>query len=381
MKNNKFIYLDPLLTISITLITFIGLLILTSASMPLAEKSYGDPFYFLYKQGLSLFVGVIILVTMVFTPSSRWQQLAEPLFCLCLILLFLVLVIGEEVNGARRWLPLPGFRLQISEVFKFALILYTANFITSYGKEIKNNIKILLLPVTYLCIACVLLLYEPDFGATVVVLLTFIGLLFLAGVPLYAFFSLILVALVCLVVLAVFTPYRFQRLVTFMHPWEYAYSSGYQLTQALISYGRGDWFGLGLGGSIQKLFFLPEAHTDFIFAILSEELGLVGVMTIMLLYLVVIYRTFYYGYTAAMKELEWQAFIFYGFAIYFATQTFISIGVNLGVLPTKGLTLPFLSYGRSSLIINCAFIGLILRCIVEVNNDQLIARYKRILWS
>ncbi len=381
MKNNKFIYLDPVLAISFTLITIIGLLILASASMPLAEKTYGELFYFFYKQVESLLIGVSILILMIFTPTSKWQQIVNPFFYFCLLMLLVVLILGVEVNGARRWLPLPGFRLQVSEVFKFALILYTANFISSYSKVIQNNIKILVLPVFYLCIASVLLLCEPDFGATVVVLLTFIGLLFLAGVPLHAFVSLILVALVSLIALAVLTPYRFQRLITFMHPWEYAYSSGYQLTQALISYGRGDWFGLGLGGSIQKLFFLPEAHTDFIFAILAEELGLFGVMAVILLYIIVIFRVFYYGYIAQKKELEWQAFIFYGFAIYFAVQTFISIGVNLGVLPTKGLTLPFLSYGRSSLIINCAFVGFILRCIVEVNDDNRIAKFKSILRS
>lgn len=381
MKNNKFIYLDPLLTISFTLVIILGLLILTSASMPLAEKTYGDPFYFFHKQGICLLIGLGILITMIFTPTETWRSVANPFFYSCLLLLLLVLILGVDVNGARRWLPLPGFRLQVSEVFKFASILYMANFITSYSKEIKNNIKILMLPVMYLCIACGLLLAEPDFGATVVVLLTFIGMLFLAGVRIQAFIALIIIALVSLIALAVLTPYRFQRLVTFMHPWDYAYGSGYQLTQALISYGRGDWFGLGLGGSIQKLFFLPEAHTDFIFAILAEELGLIGVISTIALYLIVIFRTLYYGFIAQKKELEWQAFIFYGFAIYFAAQTFISIGVNLGILPTKGLTLPFLSYGRSSLIINCAFIGLVLRCIVEVNNDRRIAKYKSILWS
>jgi cell division protein FtsW len=380
MKNNKIIYLDPFLSISFALLIFVGLLILASASMPIAEKNYGTPFYFFYNQIICLSVGVVIIFTFLFIPTKFWEVIAEPLLYTTLFLLLLILFAGTSVNGARRWLSIPGFSLQVSEIFKFSFVLYLAYFIKNHSKQIKNDIKILLVPVLWLCLASFLLLMEPDFGATVVVILTFTCCIFVAGVPLRPLIILVLIAAVALGLLAVFTPYRFARLTTFLHPWDNAYGSGYQLTQALISYGRGDWFGLGFGGSIQKLFFLPEAHTDFIFAILAEELGLTGALFILMLYLAIITRVLQYAILAQENSLNWHAFLCYGFAFYFMTQVFISIGVNLGLLPTKGLTLPLLSYGRSSLLMNCAFIGLILRSILEIKNQVTIAEYGRILW-
>ena len=381
MKNNKFIYLDPIVSISFVLLVSIGLLTLASASMPLAEKSYGSAFYFFYNQVACLTVGMAVLITIFFIPTNKWQIIAEPLFYFSLFLLVLVLLVGSEINGAKRWLAIPGFSFQPSEILKFSLVLYLANFINKNHKDLTVNIKILLAPLSLLGLASILLLTEPDFGATVVLILTFTGCIFIAGISLQPLIILTSCIVVALGLLAFFTPYRFARLTTFLHPWENAYGSGYQLTQALISYGRGDWFGLGMGGSIQKLFFLPEAHTDFIFAILSEELGLVGALFIIVLYLSLIIRVFYYGSIAQSKGLVWHAFICYGFVFYFSAQVFISIGVNLGLLPTKGLTLPFLSYGRSSLLINCAFMGLILRCVLEISNQSRIADYQKLFWK
>lgn len=380
MKNNKIIYLDPVLSISFTILIILGLMILASASMPLAEQDYGTPFYFFNNQVICLIGGIILLTIFLFIPMSFWERVSLPLFLISLVLLLLVLLVGTEVNGARRWLSLPGFRFQASELFKFSFVLYLAFFLKNNSIALKNNIRILIIPVIWLLVACFLLLKEPDFGATVVVLLTFLGCIFVAGVPLRPLVILIVFAVVALGLLAYLSPYRFARLTTFLHPWEYAYGSGYQLTQALISYGRGDWFGLGLGGSIQKLFFLPEAHTDFIFAILAEELGLVGAVFIILLYLIVIFRVLQYAVLAQNKNFGWHAFLCYGFAFYLMAQVFISIGVNLGLLPTKGLTLPLLSYGRSSLLINCMFIGVVLRCINEIKSKTRIAEYKKTLW-
>ncbi len=370
MRNKRIINLDPVLTISFSLLLIIGILILTSASMPMAEKNFNLPFYFFYNQTACLAVGLLLLTFMLFVDTSHWQFLSTLLLYITIFLLLLVLLVGSEVNGATRWLSLPGLNLQVSEILKIVLVIYMANFIDSYQQEMTYDLHVLLVPTLWLCICGVLLLLEPDFGATVVIVLTFMGMVFVAGVSLRPLILLFGVAIIALSFLAYFSPYRLARLTTFLHPWDYAYTSGYQLTQALISYGRGDWFGLGLGGSIQKLFFLPEAHTDFIFAILAEELGLIGAIFIILLYLVIIARIFYYGVLAQKGDLVWQAFLCYGAAFYFMSQSFISIGVNLGLLPTKGLTLPLLSYGRCSLLVNCAFIGLILRAIIEIKANE-----------
>lgn len=380
MKNNKNIYFDPVLVITFTLLLLIGLLILASSSMPLAEKDYGDPFYFFYNQSACLFLGLLVLAITLFLPMKFWEESAPYLLYISLFMLLLVLLFGTEVNGAKRWLSLPGFRLQVSEVFKLSFVLYIAFFLKNHSKQLKNNIRILTVPLMWLCMAGVLLLNEPDFGATVVIVITFLGCIFVAGVPLRPLIIIAAIGMIALAMLAIISPYRLVRLTTFLHPWENAYGSGYQLTQALISYGRGDWFGLGLGGSIQKLFFLPEAHTDFIFAILAEELGLVGAISVILLYIAVIFRVLKYAVLSQQKDLLWHAFLCYGFAFYLMAQVFISIGVNLGMLPTKGLTLPLLSYGRTSLIINCVFIGLIFRCIYEINNKIKVIKYREILW-
>ncbi len=366
----RFLQLDPVLSISFVLLSTIGLLILTSASMPMAEKNYGLPFYFFYNQIICLAFGMIILITLLAIESTYWQQFATIMLYITLLMLLFVLIFGSEVNGAKRWLIIAGFNFQISEVLKFVFVLYMANFIDNYYKEISSSLKVLIVPVIWLIVSSFLLLSEPDFGATVVIVLTFTSMIFVAGASMRPLIVLIAFAVIILGCLAYFSPYRLMRMTTFMHPWDYAYSSGYQLTQALISYGRGDWFGLGLGGSIQKLFFLPEAHTDFIFAILAEELGLVGAVFIILLYLLVIARIFYYGVYAQKNDMLWQAFLCYGTAFYFAAQSFISIGVNLGTLPTKGLTLPLLSYGRSSLLVNCAFFGIALRVITEIKTAR-----------
>jgi cell division protein FtsW len=357
------------------LLFVIGILILTSASMPMAEKNYGMPFYFFYNQIVCACIGFVILTFVLSLDSSYWQSFSTIILYIVLFLLLLVLLIGHEINGAKRWISLPGFNFQVSELLKLVFVIYLADFIDNYSKEIRNNLKTLLIPVMWLIVASVLLLLEPDFGATVVMILTFTGMVFVAGASMRPLLLLFILAVLALASLAIFSPYRLARLTTFLHPWEHAYSSGYQLTQALISYGRGDWFGLGLGGSIQKLFFLPEAHTDFVFAILAEELGLFGAIFIILLYLLVIVRIFYYGFYGQKNEMVWQAFICYGAAFYFMSQSFISIGVNLGLLPTKGLTLPLLSYGRSSLIVNCAFIGLVLRAITEIKTGSSKLRY------
>ncbi|MBP9722017.1 MAG: putative lipid II flippase FtsW [Gammaproteobacteria bacterium] len=366
MKNKRILNLDPVLTIGFTLLFILGLLILTSASMPMAEKTYNLPFYFFYNQMACLCVGLVILSVFLFIDTSSWQQLSTLMLYIVLFLLLTVLLLGTEVNGAKRWLSLPGLNLQVSEILKLVLVLYLADFIDNYYKEISVNLQILVVPLLWLLVAGCLLLAEPDFGATVVLVITFMGMIFVAGISLRPLLLLGVLAVILLGGLAYFSPYRLARLTTFLHPWDYAYSSGYQLTQALISYGRGDWLGLGLGGSIQKLFFLPEAHTDFIFSILAEELGLFGAIFIIFLYLLVILRILYYGVIGQKKDFIWQAFICYGAAFYFMAQSFISIGVNLGLLPTKGLTLPLMSYGRCSLLINCAFIGIVLRAIMEI---------------
>ncbi len=290
-----------------------------------------------------------------------------------LLLLMLVLVphIGRSVNGSRRWLAFGPFSLQVSELVKLAVVLYMAGFLVRREAEIRNRISGFIKPMVLLALVGVLLLLEPDFGATMVIGCTILALMFLAGVRIWQFLALIVTVGVAFVLLILVAPYRLQRLTTFVNPWATPFGSGYQLTQSLIAFGRGGWFGVGLGNSIQKLFYLPEAHTDFLFAVLAEELGLIAVLFVIVLYMLFIWRILRIGRNAQFRGNLFSAYTAYGFAIWLGLQVFVNIGVNSGMLPTKGLTLPLISYGGSSLLIDCIAIGILLRIDYE-NRLQLL---------
>jgi len=269
--------------------------------------------------------------------------------------------VGRNVNGATRWLPLGFVNLQVSELAKLAVVVYAAGYLVRRGEEVRSTIQGFVKPLGVMLLFALLLLLEPDFGAVVVIGATLMGMLFLAGVRLWLFGLLLVAAAGALALLAITSPYRMERLTTFMNPWADPFDSGFQLTQALIAFGRGEWLGVGLGGSVQKLFYLPEAHTDFLFAVLAEELGLLGAVGVIALFAYVVWRGFAIGQVAARAGRHFAAYLSYGIALWIGMQAFINLGVNMGVLPTKGLTLPLMSYGGSSMLVSCIAVALLLR--------------------
>ena len=352
----------PLLTVTIVLLA-LGLLMVGSASISIADRQLGSPFYFLMRQCVYVGVGALFAYMTLQLPLSVWQRSGPLLLLISMLLLLLVVVpgIGRTVNGSTRWLSLVIFNLQVSELAKLALVVYLAGYLVRRGDEVRTTIRGFIKPLGVLALLALLLLVEPDFGAVVVMGSTLMGMLFLAGVRLWLFGVLLSAAVGLLGVVAVASPYRLERLTAFLNPWADPFNSGFQLTQALIAFGRGDWFGVGLGASVQKLFYLPEAHTDFLFAVLAEELGLVGAVGVIVLFVFLVWRAFAIGKEAASAGRHFGAYIAYGVALGIGLQTFINLGVNMGLLPTKGLTLPLMSYGGSSMIATCIGIGLLLR--------------------
>jgi cell division protein FtsW len=287
------------------------------------------------------------------------------------VLLVLVLVpgLGHAVNGSRRWLRVAGANFQVSELVRVIVLVYLASYAVRREKELRTTFKGLARPLGLLTCMAALLLAEPDFGAATVLFASGFGLLFLAGARLRYVLGMTLIAAAGFATLAMSSSYRLRRLTTFLDPWADPYNSGFQLTQSLIAIGRGEWFGVGLGASVQKLFYLPEAHTDFLFAVLAEEMGLAGVALTLALFLGLIWRSFFIARLAAGAGLKFAAYLAAGFGLWLGIQAFINIGVNMGVLPTKGLTLPLMSYGRSSLIVSMAWVGLVLRVYHEATQE------------
>lgn len=364
---------DRYLLLATAAILGIGLLMVASTSIVISERLYNQPFHFLYKQLMFLLLGICLAVMVFRIQMYAWQRHGMILLLISLLLLALVLVhgLGREVNGSMRWLGYGPLGLQVSELAKLAAIIYLAGYLVRHDKEVRTQIRGFLKPLCVFGLMAALLLREPDFGAATVILTTCLGMLFLAGVRLWQFAVLFGGVVSALAVLAFTSPYRLARLTTFLNPWVTQYDGGYQLTQSLIAFGRGGWFGVGLGESIQKLFYLPEAHTDFLFAVLTEELGLLGGLIVIGLFIVMVGRAFAIGRAAYLDGRLFAAFVAYGLAMQIALQVLINIGVNAGVLPTKGLTLPFMSYGGSSLLVMCAEIGILLR----IDYESRLARY------
>lgn len=341
----------------------IGLMMVASSSVMISTKYYHQPFHFLIRQACYLGAGILVAMLVMRIDSSTWEKLSMPLLLICLLMLMVVLIpgIGRSVNGSRRWLALGPIGIQVSELAKMTMIFYVAGYLVRQQKNIGQTILGFIKPMIILGLVSILLLMEPDFGATVVIAGTIMAMLFLAGVKLRYYIGLLLGVMICLAMLAVSSPYRVARLTAFLDPWADQYNSGYQLTQSLIAFGRGGWLGTGLGDSVQKLFYLPEAHTDFLFAVLAEELGLIGVLLVLMLYSILVARGLTIGYTAHCQERLFAAFTAYGLTFWLGLQAAINMGVNSGLLPTKGLTLPMLSYGGASMVVNCVVIALLLR--------------------
>jgi cell division protein FtsW len=355
--------IDYWLVASVVVLATLGLVMVASASITFADREIGQPFYYAFRQAIYIGLGLAIGVALFRLRLVDLERMGMVLLLSAIAMLLLVLVpgVGVEVNGAARWINAGLFRLQVSEPAKLMFIIYLASYLARHGEEVRTRITGFMKPIGLLAIAALLLLMEPDFGASVVLTATVMGMIFMAGVKLVQFSGALGLAGLLLASLAVSSPYRMNRLTTFMDPWADPFDSGFQLTQSLIAIGRGEWFGVGLGGSIQKLFYLPEAHTDFVFAVLAEELGLLGVCLIIVLYAVLVWRAFVIAAQAVRAENLFAAYLAYGIGIWFGLQSFINIGVNMGLLPTKGLTLPLMSYGGSSMIVMCAAVALLLR--------------------
>lgn len=358
---------DALLVTAVATLLGIGLLMVTSASVSLADRAYGDPFYFLERQLVAVALGLAFGFAMLRIPTPWLQQLGFPLALVALVLLVLVLVpgLGNTVNGSTRWLNIPGFNLQVSEPARLMLLMYVADYAVRRQAELRRSFGAFLRPLVPVGLAAFLLLLQPDFGSAVLLLTIAGAVLFVAGARIKEL-SLVGCAVVAgMALLAWLSPYRMKRITGFMDPWEDPYGKGFQLTQSLIAIGTGEWTGLGLGGSVQKLFYLPEAHTDFIFAVIAEEFGLLGSLAIIALYGLLVWRALVIARAAAADERPFQAYVAFGLTAWLALQAIINLGVNMGVLPTKGLTLPLISYGRSSLIITLGALGLLLRIDLE----------------
>lgn len=354
---------DKWLITAVIGLLFIGLMMVASSSVMISTKYFHQPFHFLIRQVCYLGFGLFLSFVVLRVDSSVWEKNSVKLLFLCLFMLVLVLIpgIGRVVNGSRRWLALGPIGIQVSELAKITMIVYVSGYLVREKSRKTQDIVGFIKPMLVLAIVAFLLMLEPDFGSTVVITGTVMVMLFLTGVKWRYYIGLLLVVGVALATLAVSSPYRVARLTAFLNPWADQFNSGYQLTQSLIAFGRGGWFGMGLGDSVQKLLYLPEAHTDFIFAVLAEELGLFGIILVMLLYAVVVVRGLSIGFFAYQQSRWFAAFTAYGITFGLGLQAAINMGVNAGLLPTKGLTLPLLSYGGASLVVNCVAIALLLR--------------------
>jgi cell division protein FtsW len=342
---------------------FIGLVMVTSASIGIADQLTEDPFYYAKRQFLRIVLSLMLVWLAFKIPLSFWNANGLLLMLGSILLLGFVLIpgVGHTVNGATRWLNFGAFTFQISEVSKLFLVIYLSGYLIRRSEEVQSNAMGFVKPMLVLAFASGLLILEPDFGAAAVLLLTGLGLMFLGGVRFGQFSLFLSGTLAIMVLLAVSSPYRLARITSFIDPWADPFNSGFQLTQSLIAIGSGGWFGSGLGGSIQKLFYLPEAHTDFLFAIYAEEFGLVGTVILISLYAMFAIRCFSIGKMALLRQQLFGAYLAYGVGLLITLQAIINIGVNMGALPTKGLTLPFVSYGGNSLLTMSFAVGLVLR--------------------
>jgi cell division protein FtsW len=370
VKNKLIVGYDLWLMGISLLIICIGLVMVASASISISAREFDEPLHYFWRQGFAAAIGLSFAIIILKVPMRLWEMGSMSLLITAIFMLALILIpgVGKEVNGSMRWIQLGPFSLQASEPVKLCIIAYLASYLVRHNETVQTDFKGFIIPICVLTLISGLLLLEPDFGATVVLFATALGMIFMAGVPLSRFCAWGSVALSVLITLAILSPYRMQRLMSFVDPWKDPYDSGFQLTQALIAFGRGDWFGVGLGSSVQKLFYLPEAHTDFVFAVLAEELGLFGSVMMIFLYSFIIWRAFVIGHVAERVEKFFAAYFAYGIGLIIGIQAYINIGVNMGVLPTKGLTLPLMSYGGNSLIVYCMLLAILLR--IEFENRQ-----------
>ncbi|GAB3523242.1 cell division protein FtsW [Photobacterium alginatilyticum] len=346
-----------------------GLVMVTSASVPVATRLTDMPFYFALRHGFFLACSLVIAGFMVQIPLERWRQFSVPMLLVSILLLIAVLVVGRSVNGAARWIPLGIFNLQPAEVAKLSLFIFLAGYLVRQYHQVRDSFFGFIKPLVVLAVLAGLLLQQPDLGSFVVMFVTTVGMLFIAGAKLWQFLAMLAAAMMGIALLIVFEPYRLRRVTSFMDPWEDPFGSGYQLTQSLMAFGRGDWLGQGLGNSIQKLEYLPEAHTDFVFAVLAEEVGLIGVTVVLLLIFSLVFKALFIGRKCLQSGQLFGGFLAFGFGFWFAFQTLVNVGAAAGLVPTKGLTLPLISYGGSSLFIMATAVAILIR----IDHEQRLA--------
>lgn len=349
-----------LLWTTISLLLF-GLVMVTSASIAVSERMHSDPFYFAVRHGVYVILALLALSLTLRVPVERWLQANFPLLLLAMVLLVVVLVVGREVNGAKRWISIGPITVQVAEMAKLFFFCFLAGYLVRRHDQVRNNFKGFVKPLAVFFVMALLLLLEPDLGTVVVMFVTTVGMLFLAGAKLWQFIALICVGCGAIGVLILAEPYRMRRMVSFLDPWQDPFGTSYQLTQSLMAFGRGGWGGAGLGNSIQKLEYLPEAHTDFVMAVVAEELGFLGVLAVVLLLALLVIQALRIGHRALADKANFDGYLAYGIAIWLAFQGGVNIGVASGLLPTKGLTMPLVSYGGSSLIIMAVTMGLLMR--------------------
>lgn len=368
--------MDGVLIMLVLSLLGIGLVMVASASISIADSRTSTPFYYFYRQLIAAGIGLIAVMAIFRIRLVYWEKSGMILLALSFAMVVLVLIpgIGKTVNGSTRWIPIGILNLQVSEIVKLFLMIYVAGYLVRHGEQVRSSLWGFLKPMIMIGLVCLFLLLEPDFGASVVIMMTVLGMTFLAGVRFTQFLAVITLFGSAATLLVITSPYRLQRLTAFVNPWADPFDSGFQLTQSLIAIGSGGWTGVGLGSSVQKLFYLPEAHTDFLFAVMAEELGLIGVIVVIGLYASLVFRAFMIARKAESCGNQFASYLSYGIGIWLGLQAFINIGVNMGVLPTKGLTLPLMSYGGSSLIVVSASIGLLLRISYECSNGQAMTR-------
>ncbi|MGD0960095.1 MAG: putative lipid II flippase FtsW [Methylomonas sp.] len=370
-RNANRVHIDQTLMLVCFSLLGIGFVMVTSASLHLGVKMANDISHYPFNQLAHIIIGLVFAACVTQIPMRLWERWGQSLFIIgvCLLLIVFIPGVGNKVNGSTRWLSILGFRIQVSEVVKFISVIYVAGYINRHSHHVRTSAYGLVKPLMLFSVACVLLLMEPDFGSAVVILIIAMGMMFLGGARISQFIVLLSLVSVLAVLLVYISPYRLARVLSFRDPWADAKHTGFQLTQALISFGRGEFFGVGLGNGIQKLFYLPEAHTDFLFSVLGEELGLVGVTTVIALFATLLIRAFVIGEYAEKNGHRFSAMVAYGLGIWFGFQSFVNMGVNLGMLPTKGLTLPLMSYGGGSMIVMCGAVSVLFRIHYEVTEQ------------
>lgn len=363
---------DGALILVVFALAFLGLVMVASSSIEYAAERYGDGWYVFRKQAIFLVMGICVGIIAFLMPLSVWRKYSVFLFLIGIALLIAVLIpgIGKTVNGSRRWLALGPFTMQASELAKLCLIVFFAGYLDRRNQYVRQKWSAFFVMTLIVAFAVFLLLLEPDFGSAVVVSITLGSMMFVAGVPLLRFMLLAISGVGGLAMIAVLSPYRWERLITFMDPWSRKFDSGYQLVQSLIAFGRGEFWGVGLGNSVQKALFLPEAHTDFVFSVFVEEFGFAGAIGLIGLVIFFVCKIGMVGRAAFEKQHVFGGLVCVGITVMIAIQAFINMGVASGLLPTKGLTFPFVSYGGSSLLITCLLMALVFRVKWEVSDEK-----------